>query len=98
MVTIGQQVISFERWVESSADYPQILLGTDPDRANGFYDCSDASGACDAHIHMRSGIHLEIMGGGTISRGVLDELLAKLPLSELASGAPPSRTPDPQRP
>jgi hypothetical protein len=75
---------SYAGWVKSSAEYPQIDLGAAADRANGFYDCGADSRACDAHIHMRSGIHVELMGGRTTSRGALDELLAGLPLRELA--------------
>ncbi len=84
-VTIARmETTSYARWVQSSAEYPQIDLGPVADRANGFYDCSDDSKTCDAHIHMRTGIHVELMGGRTTPRGALDELLAGLPLRELA--------------
>jgi hypothetical protein len=83
-VTIAQLQTPYARWVESSAAYPQIDFGTATDRANGFYDCSADSKTCDAHVHMRSGIHVELMGSRTTSRSALDELLAGLPLRELA--------------
>jgi hypothetical protein len=83
-VTIAQLQTSYTRWVESSAEYPQVDLGMAADRANGFYDCGADSKSCDAHIHMRSGIHVELMGNRTTSRGALDDLLAALPLRELA--------------
>jgi hypothetical protein len=84
-VTIARMVgTSYAGWVKSSVAYPQIDLGAAGDRANGFYDCSVDSKECDAHIHMRSGVHVELMGGRTTPRGALDELLAGLPLRELA--------------
>jgi hypothetical protein len=84
-VTIARmETTSYARWVKSSAEYPQIDLGAADDRANGFYDCSDDPKTCDAHIHMRSGVHVELMGGRTTPRGALDDLLAGLPLRELA--------------
>jgi hypothetical protein len=83
-VTVARMETSYTRWVTSSTEYPQIDLGAAADRANGFYDCSDDSRTCDAHVHMRSGIHVELMGGRTTSRRALDELLAGLPLRELA--------------
>jgi hypothetical protein len=85
-VTIARQPgTSYATWLKGSADYPPVALGIPGDQGSGFYDCADGSDACSAHIHMRSGLHVEVMSGGTASRTVLDDLLAGLPLADLAA-------------
>ena len=71
----------YEQWVAQSSAYPQAALALPPSEGNGFYTCSGA--ACDLHVQLRSGYHVEMMGGGRATRADLDELLARLPLAAL---------------
>src|SRR5436190_7070366 len=61
---------AWEGWVRmSSAGFPQADLGLPAAEANGFYQCDDrAPDRCDLLIQLRSGVHLEIRGGGTSTR------------------------------
>jgi hypothetical protein len=90
-VTLGSQGgagrSAFERWVSMSVAYPQISLHASPDEVNGFFDCrgEDAGASCDGHVHFRTGLHLELFGGGTATREELMDLLAGLPMEAMAS-------------
>jgi hypothetical protein len=89
-VTIGGAEVadvSYERWIEMSAGFPPAKLGVPPESASGFYDCSGPGEGqtCNLHIHLRTGQHVEVMGGGTATRDDLDQLLDGLPLAALVA-------------
>jgi hypothetical protein len=73
-----------------SRGFPQAALDAPEADANGFYQCTDEpKRSCDLLIQMRSGVHLEIRGGGTSSREDVDAVARGLPLRTLAATAPP---------
>ena len=78
----------FEGWLAMSrAGYPQAGLAAPPADVNGFYQCTDGGAAsCDLLIQMRSGVHLELRGGGTSTRADVDALAAALPLAAWGAG------------
>ena len=80
---------AYEGWVATStAGFPQADLGLPADAGNGFYECEViAPDHCDLLIQLRSGIHVEIRGGGTASRREVDAIRAGLSLPALASMA-----------
>jgi hypothetical protein len=77
----------YASWVKmSTASFPQAALDLPAEEANGFYQCSDGPPAsCDLLIQLRAGVHLELRGGGTSSRGDVDALARGLPLRQLAN-------------
>jgi len=87
-VTLARMPMSaddYASWVRASASFPQAALGLRADEANGFYQCSDGPPpSCDLLIQLRSGLHLEIRGGGTSSRDDVDALARGLPLGRRA--------------
>ena len=90
VVPLGKEPGAYERWVASSADYPQAPLP--PSEANGFFSCSTGDSrvaGCDLHIQTRSGFHVEIMGDGHVSRGDLIALLSNFRLADLSDSLPP---------
>jgi hypothetical protein len=67
--------------------YPQAVLAAPPGDANGFYQCTaEPPRSCDLLIQMRSGVHLELRGGGTSSRADVDALAGALPLAAWGAG------------
>jgi hypothetical protein len=82
----------FEDWLKMSREgFPQAALDAPADDANGFYQCTEgAAPSCDLLIQLRSGVHVEIRGGGTSSRDDVDAIARGLPLRALAR---PQRTP-----
>jgi len=78
----------FEAWLAMSRDgYPQASLAAPPGDVNGFYQCTDGPpSSCDLLIQMRSGVHLELRGGGTTSRADVDALAGALPLAAWGAG------------
>jgi hypothetical protein len=83
-VTVAERPVradEYEQWVTQSSTYPQAALALPPSEANGFYTCSGSP--CDLHIQLRSGYHVEMMGGGRATRADLDALVARLPLQAL---------------
>lgn len=81
---------SYDAWQEMSrVGFPQASLDAPADDANGFYQCTagtpERPESCDLLIHMRSGFHLEIRGGGTSTRADVDALAHALPLRALAA-------------
>jgi hypothetical protein len=77
----------FEGWVASSAREPQAALAAPPGDVNGFYQCTDGPPpSCDLLVQMRSGVHLELRGGGTSTRADVDALAAGLPLAAWGAG------------
>jgi hypothetical protein len=90
VVPLSKEPGAYERWVASSADYPQAPLP--PSQANGFFTCSAGDGrvaGCDLLIQTRSGFHVEIMGNGHVSRGDLIALSSHLRLTDLSDSFPP---------
>jgi hypothetical protein len=78
---------AYEGWVAmSSAGFPQADLGLAAGAGNGFYQCGGKPETCDLLIQLRSGVHVEIRGGGTSTRGDVDAIRAALPLAALARG------------
>ena len=83
----------FDSWLSMSrAGYPQAALDAPADDANGFYQCAETPRpSCDLLIQLRSGVHLELRGGGSSSRANVDALAHALPLrawSRLESSNP----------
>jgi len=78
----------FEGWLAMSrGGYPQAALPAPPGDVNGFYQCTDGPPpSCDLLIQMRSGVHLELRGGGTSSRADVDALAGALPLAAWGAG------------
>ena len=78
---------AYDGWVAmSTAGFPQADLGLPADAANGFYQCEpNAPESCDLLIQLRSGVHVEIRGGGTSTRRAVDAIRAGLPLAALAN-------------
>lgn len=76
----------YASWVKTStASFPQAALDLPAADANGFYQCSDGPPpSCDLLIQLRAGLHLEIRGSGTSSRGDVDALARGLRLAALA--------------
>jgi hypothetical protein len=58
-----------------------------PSDALGFFTCGDPSGraACDLHVQLRAGYHVEVMGGGTATRADLEQLMVAVPMGALAA-------------
>jgi hypothetical protein len=75
----------FDGWVAMSRAFPQAELDAPVTDANGFYQCTEAPRAsCDLLIQLRSGVHVELRGGGTSTRADVDTLARGLPLRALA--------------
>jgi hypothetical protein len=79
---------AWDGWVQmSTSGFPQADLELPAAAGNGFYQCDDRAGAnqrCDLLIQLRSGVHLEIRGGGTSTRRDVDAIRGGLPLAALA--------------
>jgi hypothetical protein len=77
---------AWDGWVRmSTAGFPQADLGLPADAGNGFYQCDDrAPDRCDLLIQLRSGVHIEIRGGGTSTRRDVDAIRRGLPIAALA--------------
>jgi hypothetical protein len=92
VVTLARLPMSPEQygeWVKTSVrSFPQATLDVGADRGNGFYQC-DERRRCDLLIQLRSGVHLEIRGGGTSSRDDVNAIARELPLRALAEDASP---------
>jgi hypothetical protein len=78
---------AYEGWVRmSTAGFPQADLQLPAGAGNGFYQCDDRpSDRCDLLIQLRSGVHVEIRGGGTSTRRDVDAIRRGLPLPALAA-------------
>jgi hypothetical protein len=77
----------FDEWVAMSQAFPQAALDAAAADANGFYQCTEQPApSCDLLIQLRSGVHVEIRGGGTSSRQDVDAIARALPLRQLATG------------
>jgi hypothetical protein len=76
----------YPQWVNAARDYPLATLDVAPADALGFYTCGDTSGraACDLHIQLRAGYHVEVMSGGTATRADLEQLMVAVPMAGLA--------------
>jgi hypothetical protein len=89
-VTLARFAMSAEQyrgWVETStAGFPQAALDVPPGEGNGFFQCAGGERpACDLLIQLRSGVHLEIRGGGTSSRQDVEAIARGLPLRALST-------------
>ena len=78
-------------WMEASRPYPPVALDVPAGSASGFYACTGGGteGACDLHVQLDAGYHVEVMGGGHARRADLDALMRQLPLRALAARAAP---------
>jgi len=78
---------AYDNWLAmSNAGFPQADLGLPAAAGNGFYQCeARAPDSCDLLIQLRSGVHVEIRGGGTSTRHDVDAIRRALPLAALAS-------------
>jgi hypothetical protein len=101
-VTLAQAPLppgGFAGWLSMSRGFPQATLDAPEAEANGFYQCTDVpKPSCDLLIQMRSGVHVEIRGGGTSSRADVDAVARGLPLRALATSAPTFPTLPPPSP
>jgi len=78
---------AWDGWMKmSTAGFPQADLELPAAAANGFYQCEDhAPERCDLLIQLRSGVHVEIRGGGTSTRRDVDAIRRGLRLAPLAT-------------
>jgi hypothetical protein len=84
-VTLARFPMSDEQyrgWVRASREgFPQAALDVPDGAGNGFYQCAEGGRpGCDLLIQLRSGVHVEIRGGGTSSREDVDTIARALPL------------------
>jgi hypothetical protein len=92
-LTIAERKVrpdEYEQWIVQARDYPQAVLALPASEASGFYTCAGDGGprvACDLHIQLRAGYHIEVMGGGRATRADVDQLMARIPLGALAGAA-----------
>ncbi len=82
LAPMPQTAEQVERWTDMSAGYPPITTGLSRENGSGFYDCN-AAGKCDAHLQLRSGVHVEVTSGGTARREDLEVLLAGLRMDSM---------------
>jgi hypothetical protein len=82
----GVYTDAFDQWVAASTNYPQAQLSLPAAQANGFFSCASdlADAACDLHIQLRSGFHVEVMGNGRAPRRDLIELMNHVLLANLS--------------
>jgi hypothetical protein len=85
----GKDPGAYERWVAGSANYPQAQLSLPAAQANGFFSCASAlaDAACDLHIQLRAGFHVEVMGNGRVPRRDLTALMTHVQLGALSDSA-----------
>ena len=81
----GGELGAYDKWVAGSADYAQVALALPPGEANGFLTCASerADAACDLHVQMRAGFHIEMMGNGRVPRPDMLDLGQQFPLAAL---------------
>jgi hypothetical protein len=91
-VTLAQAPLppgGFDGWLKMSGTYPQAALDAPAAEVNGFYQCTEEPrSSCDLLIQMRSGVHVEIRGGGTTTREDVDAIARGLPLRALGASVP----------
>jgi hypothetical protein len=77
----------YQQWVTAARDYPAAPLDLPPAEALGFFTCGRADGrsACDLHVQLRAGYHVEVIGGGTATRADLEQLMVAVPMSALVA-------------
>src|SRR5262245_43486816 len=78
---------AYDNWLAmSNAGFPQADVELPAAAGNGFYQCeAHAPDSCDLLIQLRSGIHVEIRGGGTSTRHDVDTIRRALPLAALVA-------------
>jgi hypothetical protein len=96
-VTLAQAPMppgGFDGWLTMSRAFPQAVLDAPAAEVNGFYQCTETPApSCDLLIQMRSGVHVEIRGGGTSSREDVDAIARGLPLRALGASVPAEPAP-----
>ena len=77
----------YRQWVGAARDYPVATLDLPPGDALGFFTCRDlrARTACDLHVQLRAGYHVEVMSGGTATRADLEQLMVAVPMGALVA-------------
>jgi len=77
----------YQQWMTAARDYPLATLDLPPSEASGFFTCADSGGrdACDLHIQLRAGYHVEVLGGGTATRADLEQLMSAAPMAALVT-------------
>ncbi len=77
----------YQQWVAAARDYPLATLDLPRSEALGFFTCGDPSGraACDLHVQLRDGYHVEVMSGGTATRADLEQLMVAVPMGTLVA-------------
>ena len=77
----------YQQWVAAARDYPLATLDLPRSEALGFFTCGDPSGraACDLHVQLRDGYHVEVMSGGTATRADLEQLMVAVPMGALVA-------------
>lgn len=85
----------YDSWVEMSTRYPRAELGLPANAGLGFYECgvTGEESLCDLHVHLRSGVHVELNGNGSATRADLDAIVRLVPLRQLASNTAPATAP-----
>jgi hypothetical protein len=83
LASLPSDADGYRRWVKGSLDYPQVVLPIPPEEGNGFFTCVAQGGACDLHIQLRAGVHVEIMGQGRATRAELEAFIPYLPWAEI---------------
>jgi hypothetical protein len=95
-LTLARMPMTAETWAEwktQSSTYPLAVLPLPPDQAIGFYSCGglpDGGGgdaACDLHIQLAAGYHVEAMGAGSSTRRDLDDFIAVFSFAGLSPGS-----------
>jgi hypothetical protein len=82
---MGGEPGAYEKWLAGSQGYPQATLALPPSEANGFFTCASdkPDAACDLHIQLRQGFHVEMMGNGRVPRADLEQMGKGFPLAAL---------------
>ena len=83
--TAAEATAAYQRWLADSKAYPQASLPLPSADANGFFTCAGDGprAACDLHVELRAGFHVEMMGGGHATRADLQSLIWRIPLAAL---------------
>jgi hypothetical protein len=78
---------AYAGWTQMSREYPQVELPLAPDAGNGFFSCGskEETAACDLHVQLRSGFHVEVFGGSKATRAQLQAFARRLPWQQLAA-------------
>lgn len=77
----------YQQWVTAARAYPLATLDLPPTEALGFFSCGEPAdrAACDLHIQLRAGYHVEVMSSGTATRADLEQLMVAVPMGALVA-------------